>query len=175
VLRQRPDDTLPATARRNRPLAEAGDVLAFFDHGGTGYFGYRMALAAKLFDRSIARILAENGEMSLPEWRALAQLGLRGDASVRTLADGAAVDRAEASRAVRALAARGLVERRENAADLRSPRFHLTAEGQEAFARIRRPIAGFIAKLVDGVDADRLAAADAVLRAVIHGCLADPC
>ena len=96
MSRQRRDDVLPAPARRNRPLAEAGDALAFFDHGGTAYFGYRMALAAKLFDRSIARILADNGELTLPEWRALSQLGLRGDASVRTLADGAAVDRAEA-------------------------------------------------------------------------------
>lgn len=174
MLRQRRDDALPAPPRRPRPLAEAQDVLAFFDHGGTAYFGYRMALAAKLFDRSITGILADNGDLTLPEWRALSQLGLRGEATVRTLADGAAVDRAEASRAVRALAARGLVERREHAADLRSPRFHLTPDGQEAFARIRRPIAAFIAQLVAGVDADRLAAADDVLRAVIRGCLPDP-
>ena len=44
---------------------------------------------------------------------------------------------------------------------------------REALARIRKPIAGFIAQLVNGVDPDRLAAADAVLRAVIHGCLDD--
>jgi len=173
-LRQRPDDALLPSPKRPRPLAEARDVLAFFDHGGTAYFGYRMTLAAKLFDRSIAGILATNGALTLPEWRALSQLGLRGDASVRTLADGAAVDRAEASRAVSALAARGLVGRRENAADLRSPRFHLTPAGEEAFARIRQPVAAFIAHLVEGVDPDRLAAADEVLRAVIGGCLADP-
>jgi MarR family transcriptional regulator for hemolysin len=173
-LSERRDEAPAARARRQRPQAEARDVLAFFDHGGEAYFGYRMTLAAKLFDRSIAAILAANGDLTLPEWRALSQLGLRGDASVRTLADGAAVDRAEASRAVGALAARGLVERRENAADLRSPRFHLTPAGEETFARIRGPIAGFIAQLVEGVDADRLAAANEVLRAVIRGCLAAP-
>ncbi|MDB5661702.1 MAG: hypothetical protein JWM38_2179 [Sphingomonas bacterium] len=159
--------------RRTRPNAEPHDVLAFFDHGGTSYFGYRMVLAAKLFDRSIARILAANGDLSLPEWRALSQLGLRGEATIRMLADGAAVDRAEASRAIRALTLRSLVERHENPSDLRSPRFRLTPAGETAFGRIRRPIAAFIEHLVDTVDPADLRAADSVLHAVTRGCLAD--
>ena len=163
----------PRPRRRGRPTAEAHDVLAFFDHGGTSYFGYRMVLAAKLFDRSIAKILAANGGLSLPEWRALSQLGLRSEATVRMLADGASVDRAEASRAVRSLAVRGLVAREENNADLRSPRFRLTEAGRDAFDNVRSPISAFIAHLVDAVDPAELRAADGVLRAVTRGCLAD--
>ena len=70
------------------------------------------------------------------------------------MADGAAVDRAEVSRATRELMRLGLVSRQENGADRRSPTFALTAAGRKSFVRVRKPIGKFIEHMVDGLDAN---------------------
>jgi DNA-binding MarR family transcriptional regulator len=159
-------------ARPTRPSPEISRLLPLYDIGGRSYFGYRMVLAAKLFDRAINKLLDEHSDLSLPQWRVMAQLGLMPEGTVRSLADGAAVDRAEISRATRDLERRGLVRRREDAADRRSPVFSLTATGRRHYAVIRKPINSFIVHLIDGVNARDLAAANRALWAVTSGCLA---
>jgi DNA-binding MarR family transcriptional regulator len=101
----------------------------------------------------------------------VSQLGLIANGTVRSLADGAAVDRAEVSRATRELVRRGLVNRRENSADKRSPTFELTESGRKCFGAIRKPISKFIEHLVDGLDRKDLEAANRVLWAITLGCL----
>jgi DNA-binding MarR family transcriptional regulator len=151
--------------------AEISRLLPFYDIGGQAYFGYRMVLASKLFDRRIIEILGESGVLTLPQWRVVSQLGLTATGTVRSLADGAAVDRAEVSRATGELVRRGLVSRRENGADKRSPTFELTDAGRKSFAEIRKPIGRFIEHLVDGLDRKDLEAANRVLWAITLGCL----
>lgn len=150
---------------------EVAHLLPLYDIGGQGYFGYRMVLAARLFDRCIVDILEDSGELSLPQWRVVSQLGLIGSGTVRSLADGAAVDRAEVSRTIQELVRLGLVERTENAADKRSPTFALTDGGQKSFGAVRRPIGKFILNLVEGLEARDLEAANKVLWAITRGCL----
>jgi len=154
-----------------RPAADINQLLPLYDIGGRSYFGYRMVLAAKLFDRSIIRLLAEHSDLNLPQWRVIAQLGLLSRGTVRSLADGAAVDRAEISRATRALEQRGLVRRREDSGDRRSPVFTLTPSGRRRYAVVRKPISRFIAQLVEGVAPADLEAANRVLWAITTGCL----
>ncbi|MEY4760930.1 MAG: hypothetical protein RLZZ200_786 [Pseudomonadota bacterium] len=154
-----------------RPATEARQLLPFYDIGGRSYFGYRIVLAAKHFDRAILKLLAQHSDLSLPEWRVMAQLGLVPTGTVRSLADGAAVDRAEISRATRSLEAKGLVRRREDAADRRSPVFSLTAPGRRRYTAIRKPISEFIVHLTDGVSARDLEAANRALWALTRGCL----
>ncbi len=101
----------------------------FMTWAGRRTSGTRVVLAARLFDRRIIEILEETGQLNLPQWRVVAQLGLIGTGTVRSLADGAAVDRAEVSRAIQELMKRGFIERTENAADKRSPTFALTEAG----------------------------------------------
>jgi DNA-binding MarR family transcriptional regulator len=151
--------------------AEISRLLPLYDIGGQAYFGYRMVLAGKLFDRRIVEILGNSGVLTLPQWRVVSQLGLTATGTVRSLADGAAVDRAEASRATRELVRRGLVHRRENGADKRSPTFELSEAGRKSFAEIRKPISKFIEHLVDGLDRKDLEAANRVLWAITLGCL----
>lgn len=150
---------------------EVAHLLPLYDIGGQAYFGYRVVLAARLFDRRIIEILEDGGKLTLPQWRVIAQLGLIATGTVRSLADGAAVDRAEVSRAIQELIRLGFVERTENAADKRSPTFALTAAGQKNFSAIRKPIGKFILKLVDGLDTKDLEAANKVLWAITKGCL----
>lgn len=151
--------------------AEISRLLPLYDIGGQSYFGYRMVLAAKLFDRRIIQILEHSGVLTLPQWRVVSQLGLSATGTVRSLADGAAVDRAEVSRATRELVRLGLVNRRENGADKRSPTFELTEAGRKSFGAIRKPISKFIEQLVEGLDRNDLEAANRVLWAITLGCL----
>jgi MarR family transcriptional regulator for hemolysin len=101
----------------------------------------------------------------------VSQLGLLSTGTVRSMADGAAVDRAEVSRAVQELTQRGLVKRNENAADRRSPTFVLTDAGQKIYNATRKPIVKFIEHLVDDLDPKELEAANRVLWAITKGCL----
>lgn len=163
------DEKSGSSRARARPMADIDRLLPLYHIGGLAYFGYRMVLAARMFDRRILQILKQHGGLSLPQWRVLSQLGLIPTATVRSLADGAAVDRAEVSRVLQELGERGLVERRDNSADLRSPIFSLTSGGREVFETARKPISSFITHLVDSVPAEDLEAADRVLWAVTRG------
>lgn len=176
MKKERPPRKLPPHKRPRRspvarPAADLSQLLPLFDIGGRAYFGYRMVLAAKLFDRSITRLLAAYSDLNLPQWRVIAQLGLLSRGTVRSLADGAAVDRAEISRAARDLEKRGLVRRHDDGPDRRSPVFSLTARGRRRFTVVRKPISRFIAELVDDVDPQDLEAANRVLWAITTGCL----
>lgn len=154
-----------------RPNADVSSLLPLYDTGGKSYFGYRMVLAAKVFDRVVSRLLAEHGKVTLPQWRVMAQLGVTVTGTVRSLADGAAVDRAEISRATRELLRRGLLRRTEDPDDKRSPRFTLTPEGKRLYRSIRKPIRAFFVHLMDDVSERDLAAADRVLWQVTCGCI----
>ncbi len=90
---------------------------------------------------------------------------------MRSLAEGAVVDRAEVSRALARLVAQGIVARNGNRGDQRSPQFTLTAEGRALFERLRKPVSGFIGSLIEQVDKSDIEAADRVLWTVSKGCL----
>jgi DNA-binding MarR family transcriptional regulator len=173
-----PARTRKAVSRKNLPQTqvtpehrEVAHLLPLYDIGGQAYFGYRMVLAARLFDRCIIDILEESRLLTLSQWRVVSQLGLIGSGTVRSLADGAAVDRAEVSRSIQELIKLGFVERTENVADKRSPTFALTDAGQKSFGAVRKPIGKFILHLVDGLEPKDLEAANKVLWAITRGCL----
>ena len=141
-----------------------------YSAGGMSYFGYRLAVTAKRFDRKFVEILEAHSSLTLPQWRVMAQLGLAEPGTVRSLAEGAEVDRAEASRALATLEDKGLVRREPNARDQRSPHFRLTEEGRDTFDRVRAPVAEFIRGIVAAVAEEDIAGADRVLQAVWRAC-----
>ena len=147
-----------------------GEIPPSFHLGGLPYFGYRLAVTAKLFDRKFVEILKAHSTLTLPQWRCVAQLGLAQPATVRSLAEGAVVDRAEVSRALARLEAQGLVAR-HGSGDQRSPQFTLTAEGRALFDRLRKPVSEFIGSLVAQIAGSDIEAADRVLWTVSKGCL----
>ena len=141
--------------------------------GGIAFFGYRLAVTAKLFDRKFVEILKAHSTLTLPQWRCVAQLALAEPGTVRSLADGAAVDRAEVSRALARLEKQGLVRRDDNSSDQRSPNFTLTPKGRSVCDDLREPVARFIRSLVQQVEQADIEAADRVLWVVSQGCLGD--
>ena len=156
--------------RRIMPLSD-DDAPPSYRLGGIAYFGYRLAVTAKLFDRKFVEVLQAHSTLTLPQWRCLAQLGLAEPGTVRSLAEGAVVDRAEVSRALARLVAQGIVQRHDNEVDQRSPHFSLTPEGRALYDRLRKPVSQFIGSLVSQVDKDDIDAADRVLWTLSKGCV----
>ncbi len=111
------------------PCTGLGKVGPAWRVGGRDYLPYRITLLAKLLDRCTTRLLQASSGLSVAEWRVLAQLSIASPASVRQLAEQAWVDRAEVSRAAASLERRGLVERRENCKDRRSPLLYCSEPG----------------------------------------------
>lgn len=98
---------------------------------------FRLGLVAKFMDRLTIRQLSEVSDYSYAEWRVLSRLAYHKDgATVGRIASLAWVDRAEVSRAVATLEKRGLVTRRENPEDRRTPILSLTPTGLEEHHRI---------------------------------------
>ena len=154
------NDTNAPQGNRIMPLSD-DDAPPSYRLGGIAYFGYRLAVTAKLFDRKFVEVLQAHSTLTLPQWRCLAQLGLAEPGTVRSLAEGAVVDRAEVSRALARLVAQGIVQRH----------FSLTPEGRALYDRLRKPVSQFIGSLVSQVDKDDIDAADRVLWTLSKGCV----
>lgn len=98
------------------------------------YPTFRLTLLAKIMDRLTIRLLAERGDISYAEWRAMARLAtMPKGGTVGQIADLAWVDKAEVSRAVGALESKGFVERQLNPKDRRTPLLFLTPDGQARY------------------------------------------
>lgn len=111
-------------------------ALALSDLPLQRFLTYRLiSLTAKL-NRQANAILAELGDMSVPEWRIMAFLGLHRRMNGASIAEAANIDRALLSRTFRALESRGLIASSRSDADRRVVFFALTPEGQAVHDRI---------------------------------------
>lgn len=89
---------------------------------GLDFPSFRISLVAKTIDRLSARSLGRLTGLTMAEWRSLMRIvQARDGLTVRQIAEGAWVDRAEVSRAVKRLESRGLSHRRDNGNDRRAP------------------------------------------------------
>lgn len=107
-----PDDANPA------PPATIRDLLS-----------YRIHRLANALSRGAALRYRKEFGVSLMEWRILALLGGFAPLTLRDLARESGLDKAQASRAVKALVERGLVERESGTTDAREVALRLSAEG----------------------------------------------
>ena len=155
---------MSSIAPRRRPRPSLEEFRAFYDIGDRSYFGFHLVLAARFFDRQVSEVLRSQGIISLQQWRVVSQLWLREKLTVRGLADHAAVDRAEVSRAVGELERMGYVERQENPGDRRSPLLSLTAEGRRIAEEVRRPVRAVLDAMIADIADDDLEAAERALR-----------
>ncbi|MET0247706.1 MAG: MarR family winged helix-turn-helix transcriptional regulator [Sphingomonas sp.] len=113
---------------------EPGSKLPGWKIESLDYPTFRLTLLAKIMDRLTIRLLAERGDISYAEWRAMARLAIMPKGgTVGQIADLAWVDKAEVSRAVGALESRGFVERQPNPKDRRTPLLFLTSDGQARY------------------------------------------
>lgn len=122
---------------------DADETIRGWTYTGLDFPTFRLALLAKAIDRLTLRMLAEHCDLTFAEWRVLSRLAPIDGATVRQVAQVAWVDRAEVSRAATALEKRGLLTRRENAADRRAPILFVTPKGHAEYERLLPIRAGF--------------------------------
>ncbi len=103
---------------------------------GVDFPTFRITLLAKVMDRLTIRQLTALDGISYAEWRVLARLGqMPRGGTIGDVAEQAWVDRAEVSRAARALEDKGLVIRYQNPIDLRRPILHMTKLGKATYRK----------------------------------------
>lgn len=131
---------------------------------GLDYPTFRLNLLCKLMDRRTLRQLSERANCTYPEWRVLSRLGCTvGGATVRQIAEAAWVDRAEVSRAVASLEARGLAARLDNPQDRRAPIHFLTKTGLQFYRRVLEIRGAFHQEVIADLSEDEREALDRIL------------
>ncbi len=122
---------------------------------GQDHLPYRLLLLARMIDRRSARELQKFG-LSLAEWRVLAFIGVTGPASAAQIGKSGEIDRAEISRAVGSLQAKGLIERSPDASHKKRFIISTTAAGEALFKEVRQQRRVFFKGMTEGLSqADR--------------------
>ena len=120
----------------DRQAAGRDAEISGWTYPGLDYSTFRLSLVAKAIDRLTLKMLADNCDLTIAEWRVLSRLAPIRGASVRDISQMAWVDRAEVSRAAAALEARGLTSRRPDPSDGRSPILFATEQGLALYQRL---------------------------------------
>ena len=97
---------------------------------------YRLSVLSNTVSRAIARIYADRFDLSIPEWRVMAQLGRHGRLTASEIVGLTAMDKVRVSRAVSRLAAAGRIAADEDQADRRRQHLTLTAAGKRIYREI---------------------------------------
>lgn len=105
------------------------------------FLTYRLHQVHKLTDKSSTDAYAQEFGLTVGEARCLAAIGNFASLSIVQLAARANLDKAQASRAARALAERGLVVKETSPTDARGVVLQPTAEGRRLWTRVMRVIA----------------------------------
>lgn len=117
--------------------------------------GRRTAGIGKMLSRAFDAAL-EGAGGSLPVWLILLSLVQRGAPTQRELAEAVGIRSPTMTRHLDNLEEQGLVTRRRDTEDRRALRVELTAEGRQAFLRLRDAAAAFDQRLRSGFSDDEL-------------------
>ncbi|MGJ3265675.1 MAG: MarR family winged helix-turn-helix transcriptional regulator [Salinarimonas sp.] len=141
-------------AHSDAPVSAAGGTAA-----GDGpapltlerFLPYRLNVLASTVSNALARIYAERFAITIPQWRIVATLGQFETRTARDIAAHAVMHKSTVSRAVAALAERGIVERRPNAADMREELLALTAQGRGIYEAVAPEALAFERAVFEGL------------------------
>lgn len=103
------------------------------------FLPYRLSVLANTVSRSLARTYSAQFDLSVPEWRVMAVLARMAPLSAGEVADRAAMDKVQVSRAVTRLCERALLNRQADGADRRRQRLELSRAGWKIYRRIVPP------------------------------------
>jgi DNA-binding MarR family transcriptional regulator len=134
---------------------------------------FQVSVLAKLLDRRLARLVVDRFELTVAEYRVLAQVMLFPRSTVRAIAERTFVDKAQVSRAAAALEAEAYITRDMLDHDRRSPVFTVTRTGRALLNRIIPLRQAQEAELEAGLGPAELEALRTILPALIDA-LGDP-
>lgn len=111
----------------------------------------RILILSNLLRRAASLRYRRLLDISVGEWGAIAELGVRAPCTLNELTDGLALDKTRLSRTLSSLSRRGLVQRRVNPNDKRAPLISLTSAGKKAHATILASAAVANDRLMQGM------------------------
>jgi DNA-binding MarR family transcriptional regulator len=97
------------------------------------FLPYRLNVAAEAVSRALSRLYAERYGIAIPEWRVIATLGEYRRMTAKEIGAHSRMHKTKVSRAVAALAEKGLLHRTANKEDRREEFLTLTARGQHVY------------------------------------------
>ena len=100
------------------------------------FLPYRLTKLSGIVSRSLAQHYSEKFDLTIQEWRIVANLGERPGLTAREVGELSSLDKVNMSRAIERLEKSGRLERRIVAKDRRSYSLHLTEAGQEILDKI---------------------------------------
>jgi DNA-binding MarR family transcriptional regulator len=155
-------------------VADGGATLpAIWDLFGNDALVPRLLLLAKMIERQTSRHLQQEFNMSVAQWRVLAFVCISGPATAAFIGHSAEVDQAEISRAVRALAERGLVTREFEKGSRKRLAIAATPSGMENFGQIRRRRHHYFSRITAALGAKDAAQLDRSLRQIAEDVVTD--
>lgn len=152
--------TVSASRQETSVAGPLEDVWRIFD---ARHLPYRVLMLGKMLDRLSAQQLRDHVDISLAEWRVLVHIAVMGQRSASEISAAALVDRAEVSRAVRALELGGYLNRTDNPRNRKSSLLTLTPAGQAIYDSLSVQRRAFFEALTAGLDTDALATLDGLL------------
>jgi len=151
-----PDEALSLLAAPIAPLAE--EYLAVLV----------MTLAVRL-NRGASNYYLKHFDISMADYRIVLALGLAKDLNISAVAASADVDKAAASRSLRALEQRGVVELEQTATRGRAAIVHLTQAGRELERALRKSSRQRERRFIAGLTDEERGQAVALLKKLIGG------
>lgn len=100
------------------------------------FLPYRLAVLSAEVSRGLSEIYARQFQLSVPEWRIIANLGRFGPLNAGDLAERSSLDKPKVTRALQKLEARLLVQRAVETRDRRQVRLSLTRRGRTLLGEI---------------------------------------
>ena len=125
------------------------------------YVLWQLQAAAR---RPVVRLCEAQFGITRREWRMLAQLGQGEGMASSALAERAALDRAQTSRAVSALVQKGLVARTPRPGNRREVLLHLTERGRALYAALLPRVAAINQELLSVLSETEVATLDALVQ-----------
>jgi DNA-binding MarR family transcriptional regulator len=133
-------------------IDEASEGLRkLWESYGLLHLPFRMLIITKMLDRLTSATILKGEHLTLAEWRVMANLLRTGESTVNALAAFASVDRAEVSRASRALEKHGLIERTSHPSSKAKRLLRLSDAGRVMATRIGGQRREFYSYLLEGL------------------------
>lgn len=117
------------------------------------FLPYRLVSLSQRISQALSAIYREEFDISVPEWRILANLAEKGELNPKEIAQQTSMDKAKVSRAIKELSAKRCVVKHRHEGDRRAYRLSLSERGLALYRQIVPLALAWEGRLLDALDA----------------------
>ncbi len=129
------------------------------------FLPYRLAVTAHAVSRALSGVYGRKYDLSIAEWRVIANLGRMTELGAGALASHSSLDKAKVARAIANLETRGLVARHVPEQDRRRASLRLTGKGLAIYGEIAEEAVNWEGRLLATLNSGRPQDTDGSTRA----------